>query len=139
MDHALMLELRGSWLPMRPSATPSDDVVRMQASSPHPDLTSCDRHLADSVMAEADHGLNRILVRFETARMHLPRPALSDAETSPMTQRPAEELCGWLQRHGLQENEPVPLKGKPTSFIDIRYLDDELRVHTGESGTMYGE
>ena len=99
----------------------------------------------DSVTA--DNGLNRILVRFDTARVHIvPRPAPpahGEAGVGPSTTQrgtPAEdERCGWLARHGLQEHHPVGLKGKPTSFIDIQYLDDELRVHTGESGTVYGE
>jgi hypothetical protein len=122
MDHALLLELRGSWLPTRTSAPRSGDVLPMQTPHPGP-----------------GHGLSRILVRFDTARIHLPRPATHAEATSPMTQCPAEELCRWLQRHGLQEHHPVPLKGKPTSFVDIQYLDDQLRVHIGESGTVYGE
>jgi hypothetical protein len=48
-----------------------------------------------------------------------------------------DDLRSWLSSQGLTEGQTMPLPGKPTSFIDISYVDDELRVHTGESGTKY--
>lgn len=41
-----------------------------------------------------------------------------------------------LRAAGLTTLTPVPIKAPPT-FIDVEYIDSEIRVHRGSSGAVY--